>query len=214
PRRRTRGARSAVAGRPPYRVDPSSEELVIEWESAGHDGGDMAFGPGGLFYITTGDGTSDSDAWNSGQTLDDLLGSVLRIDVDRRDGERRYGIPADNPFVDRPGARPEIWAYGLRNPWRMAADPAPARICVRNNGQALWEAAHLVRRGENYGWSVTEGSHPFYLERSRGPTPIVPPTIEHSHAEFRSLTGGVVYRGDRFPELDGAYVYGDHSSGR
>ena len=96
---------------------------MIEWKSAGHDGGDMAFGPDGLFYLTTGDGTSDSDGWNSGQTLDDLLGSVLRIDVDRRDGGRRYGIPPDNPFVDTPGARPEIWAYGLRNPWRMGADP-------------------------------------------------------------------------------------------
>jgi uncharacterized repeat protein (TIGR03806 family) len=203
-----------IGRQPPRRIDPASEEVVIQWKSAGHDGGDMVFGRDGFLYISTGDGSSDSDAWNSGQTLDDLLGSVLRIDVDRRDGERRYGIPADNPFVDRPGARPEIWAYGLRNPWRMAADPKLDQIWVGNNGQDLWETAHLIRRGENYGWSVTEGSHPFYLERSRGPTPIVPPTIEHSHAEFRSLTGGVVYRGNRFPELDGAYIYGDYSSGR
>ena len=206
--------RFTVGREPPRRIDPASKEVVIQWKSAGHDGGDMAFGGDGFLYITTGDGTSDSDTWNSGQTLDDLLGSVLRIDVDRRDGERPYGIPADNPFIDRPAARPEIWAYGLRNPWRMAADPKSGQIWVGNNGQDLWETAHLIRRSENYGWSVTEGSHPFYLERGRGPTPIVPPTIEHSHAEFRSLTGGVVYRGDRFLELDGAYVYGDYSSGR
>jgi uncharacterized repeat protein (TIGR03806 family) len=214
PIRLNRISRYTVGRAPPRRVDAASEEVVIQWKSAGHDGGDMAFGRDGFLYITTGDGSSDSDAWNSGQTLDDLLGSVLRIDVDRRDGGRRYAIPADNPFVSRPGARPEIWAYGLRNPWRMSADPKSDQIWVGNNGQDLWETAHLIHRGENYGWSITEGSHPFYLERTRGPTPIVPPTIEHSHAEFRSLTGGVVYRGDRFPDLDGAYVYGDYSSGR
>jgi uncharacterized repeat protein (TIGR03806 family) len=213
-KRMNRVARYTVGRQSPYRIDPSSEELVIEWESAGHDGGDMAFGPGGLFYITTGDGTSDSDAWNSGQTLDDLLGSVLRIDVNRHDGGRAYAVPADNPFVRTPGARAEIWAYGLRNPWRMCADPPTGQVWVGNNGQDLWETAHLVRRGENYGWSVYEGSHPFYLNRKLGPTPVVPPTIEHSHAEFRSLTGGVVYRGDKLPDLDGAYIYGDYSTGR
>lgn len=196
------------------RVDPASAEVVIEWKSTGHDGGDMAFGNDGYLYITTGDGTSDSDLWNSGQTLNDLLGSVLRIDVDRHEGDRPYAVPRDNPFVDRPDARPEIWAYGLRNPWRMTIDRVSGQLWVGNNGQDLWETAYLVRRGDNYGWSVYEGSHPFYLERRRGPTPIVPPTIEHSHAEFRSLTGGVVYRGERFPELDGAYVYGDYASGR
>ncbi len=207
-------ARYVVGRQPPGKIDPASEELVIEWKSGGHDGGDMAFGADGKFYITTGDGTSDSDGWDSGQTLDDLLGSVLRIDVDRRDGGRPYGVPPDNPFVDRPGARPEIWAYGLRNPWRMSSDPKTGQLWVGNNGQDLWETAHLVRPGENYGWSVTEGSHPFYPGRKRGPTPIVPPTIEHSHAEFRSLTGGVVYHGNSLPDLEGTYVYGDYSSGR
>lgn len=191
-----------------------SGETVIEWKSAGHDGGDMAFGTDGMLYITTGDGTSDSDGWDSGQTLNDLLGSVLRIDVDHHDPGTMYSSPKDNPFVATPGARPEIWAYGLRNPWRMCVDPKSGQIWVGNNGQDLWETAHLIRRGENYGWSVQEGSHPFYLERRRGPTPIVPPTIEHPHSEFRSLTGGVVNRGDRLPDLDGAYIYGDHSSGR
>jgi uncharacterized repeat protein (TIGR03806 family) len=214
PDRLDRITRYTVGPRPERRIDPASKEVVIEWKSAGHDGGDMAFGRDGFLYITTGDGTSDSDNWNSGQTLDDLLGSVLRIDVDRRDAGRPYAVPADNPFVDRPGARPEIWAYGLRNPWRMGIDRETGQVWVGNNGQDLWETAYLVHRGDNYGWSVFEGSHPFYLDRKRGPTPHILPTIEHSHAEFRSLTGGVVYRGARFPELDGAYVYGDYASGR
>jgi uncharacterized repeat protein (TIGR03806 family) len=212
--RANRVSRFVVERQPPWRVQPGSEEAIIEWRSAGHDGGDLAFGRDGMLFLTTGDGTSDSDGWNSGQTLDDLLGSVLRIDVDRREGERRYAIPPDNPFLSTPGARPEIWAYGLRNPWRMSFDPASGQLWVGNNGQDLWETAHLVRRGDNYGWSVFEGNHPFYLNRKLGPTPHVPPTIEHPHAEFRSLTGGVVTRGGRFPELEGAYIYGDYSSGR
>ncbi|MBM3847585.1 MAG: c-type cytochrome, partial [Verrucomicrobia bacterium] len=191
-----------------------SERIILEWPSSGHDGGDMVFGRDGMFYVTSGDGSSDSDTLNSGQTLDDLLGGVLRIDVDRADGTRLYAVPSDNPFVNRPEARPEIWAYGLRNPWRMGVDLQTGQIWVGNNGQDLWETAHLIGRGENYGWSVFEGSHPFYAGRLRGPTPHVPPTIEHSHAEFRSLTGGVVYRGTAFPELDGAYIYGDYSTGR
>jgi glucose/arabinose dehydrogenase len=192
--------------RQPLRINPKSAQLVIEWKSNGHDGGDMAFGLDGMFFITTGDGTSDSDGLDSGQTLNDLLGSVLRIDVHRRDGSLPYAIPKDNPFIDTPGARPEIWAYGLRNPWRMCTDSKTGHIWVGNNGQDLWETAYLLRRGANYGWSVYEGSHPFYLERRRGPTPLVLPTIEHSHAEFRSLTGGAVYYGERLRDLVGAYI--------
>ncbi len=214
PSRKNQITRYTVQREAPFRLAFDSAEVVIEWKSAGHDGGDMAFGPDGMLYLTTGDGTTDSDAWNSGQTLNDLLGSVLRIDVNRRDPGLRYSVPRDNPFVNTPEARPEIWAYGLRNPWRMGADLKSGQIWVGNNGQDLWETAHLIRRGENYGWSVYEGSHPFYLGRRRGPTPIVAPTIEHPHSEFRSLTGGIVYRGERLPELDGAYIYGDHSSGR
>jgi len=110
-------------------------------------------------------------------------------------------------------ARPENWAYGLRNPWRLCVDEKTGQIWAGNNGQDLWETAHLIRRGENYGWSVYEGSHPFYLNRKSGPTPVVAPTIEHSHSEARSLTGGIVYYGDELPELNGAYIYGDYSTG-
>ena len=121
-------------------------------------------------------------------------------------------MPRDNPFVGLKNARPEIWAYGLRNPWRMTIDDKTGQIWAGNNGQDLWETAHLWR-GENYGWSVYEGSHPFYLNRKLGPTHPVLPTIEHSHSEARSLTGGVVYYGDPFSELNGVYVYGDYSTG-
>lgn len=197
-----------------HHLAPDSEQTVIEWRSMGHDGGDLVFGADGRLYITTGDGTGDSDTWDSGQTLDDLLGSVLRIDVDKPTDTTPYSIPPDNPFVNTPGARGEIWAYGLRNPWRMCVDRQTGHLWVGNNGQDLWETAHLVNRGDNFGWSVYEGNHPFYLGRRRGPTPLVPPTIEHHHAEFRSLTGGDVYFGQNFPELAGAYLYGDYSSGR
>jgi len=212
--REDRITRFTLTADAPSRFDPESELVVLAWKSAGHDGGDLAFGPDRMLYITTGDGTGDSDTDNTGQTLDDLLGSVLRIDVSRRDGDRHYAIPADNPFATTPGALGEIWAYGLRNPWRMSFDARTGHLWVGNNGQDLWETAHLVRRGDNLGWSVFEGNHPFYLERKRGPTPIVPATIEHSHADFRSLTGGVVYYGDKLPDLAGAYIYGDYSSGR
>ena len=213
-KKRNRVSRFVAEPGPPMRIDPGAEEVIVEWRSEGHDGGDLVFGLDGMLYVATGDGTGDSDTWNSGQSLDDLLGAILRIDVKQRDGDRPYAIPDDNPFVDLEGARGEVWAYGLRNPWRLALDAKSGRIWVGNNGQDLWETAHLVGRGENYGWSVFEGSHPFYLERQRGPTPLVPPTIEHSHAEFRSLTGGVVYYGDKLPDLEGAYIYGDYSTGR
>jgi hypothetical protein len=149
PERVNRVSRYSVGPAPLRRIDSKSESIVIEWKSAGHDGGDMTFGSDGMFYITTGDGTSDSDTWNSGQTLDDLLGSVLRIDVNRRDDALPYAVPADNPFVKVPGALPEIWAYGLRNPWRICTDPKTGHIWVGNNGQDLWETAYLIARGAN-----------------------------------------------------------------
>jgi uncharacterized repeat protein (TIGR03806 family) len=212
--RTNRIARFTVERREPRRCDPLSERAIIEWRSQGHDGGGLVFGHDGMLYISTGDGTSDSDGWVTGQDISELLGGVLRIDVDRADGTQAYTVPGDNPFVGMTNARPENWAYGLRNPWRICIDEKTGAIWVGNNGQDLWETAHLVRRGENYGWSVYEGSHPFYLNRKLGPTPPVAPTIEHSHAEFRSLTGGVVYYGDRLPELNGVYVYGDYSTGQ
>lgn len=195
-------------------VAADSELVILEWDSNGHNGGDLAFGPDGYLYCPTGDGTSDSDPLQTGQGVNDLLAVMLRLDVDRPTADRPYSIPPDNPYVDIAGARPEIWAYGFRNPWRMAYDWQSNQLWVGQNGQDLWEQVYLVRRGENYGWSVQEGSQPFYPLRSRGKEPIVNPAAEHHHSEFRSLTGGVVYRGSGLAGLDGSFVYGDYSTGR
>lgn len=210
----TRVTRYTVDRQEPRRVLPGSAKLIIEWPSNGHNGGDLAFGVDGMLYVSSGDGTSDSDTNLRGQDLTELTAKVLRIDVHHPADGRAYAVPKDNPFVDMSGVRPETWAYGLRNPWRLSIDHRTGNVWVGNNGQDLWEQVYLVRKGENYGWSVTEGSHPFYPNRERGPTPITPPTSEHSHAEARSLTGGCVYYGEKFPDLQGAYIYGDYSTGK
>jgi glucose/arabinose dehydrogenase/mono/diheme cytochrome c family protein len=206
--------RYTVDRKAPHRIDPETKRLIIEWPSNGHNGGDLAFGNDGTLYVSSGDGSSDSDADLTGQTLNDLLGAVLRIDVDHPEPGKAYGVPKDNPFVTRPGARPELWAYGLRNPWRLSFDRESGQLWVGNNGQDLWEQVYLIRKGANYGWSVTEGGQIFQAQRQAGPDPISPPAAEHHHSEFRSLTGGHVYRGTRLPELVGAYLYGDWSTGR
>ena len=210
----TRIVRYTFDRQPPYRVLPESRRVIIEWPSSGHNGGDCAFGRDGLLYVTSGDGTSGLDVDHSGQDLGSLRSKVLRIDVDGAPAGQTYVVPSDNPFVGVAGVRPETWAYGLRNPWRITSDHESGQIWVGENGQDLREYAHLVRRGENYGWSAYEGNRPFLTNRLRGPSPFTPPTVEHDHGLFRSLTGGVVYRGHAFPELAGAYLYGDYVTGR
>ena len=191
-----------------------SQRLILSWDSNGHNGAAIGFGHDRMLYITSGDGTSDSDTNVTGQKMDLLLAKVLRIDIDHPDEGKTYSVPADNPFVGQKGIRPETWAFGLRNPWRLSVDPLTGDIWVGNNGQDLWEQIYRVRKGDNYGWSVYEGSHPFYLQRKLGPASHVKPTFEHSHAEARSMTGGVVYTAKGFADLHGAYIYGDHSTGK
>lgn len=207
-------SRFKVNPRPPYEFDPQSETVIIEWLSDGHNGAAITFGLDGMLYVTTGDGTSDSDTNVRGQDMTKLTAKVLRIDVDRPDEGKMYSVPKDNPFVGQPNMVPETWAIGLRNPWRMTTDRQTGHIWVGNNGQDLWEQVYFVRKGDNYGWSVYEGSHPFYLTRELGPTPHVKPALEHHHSEARSLTGGIVCYGKERPELKGVYVYGDHSTGK
>ena len=213
-KKQTTITRYTMSPKPPYTFDPKSAKVIIEWPSDGHNGGAICFGKDGMMYVTSGDGTSDSDKDIVGQDMTRLTAKVLRIDVDRPEEGKTYSVPKDNPFVGMKDARPETWAYGLRNPWRMTADKEKGHIWVGNNGQDLWEQAYLIKKGENYGWSVWEGSHEFYRNRKLGPTPAVKPTIEHHHSEFRSLTGGIVYYGAKFPELRGAYIYGDYSTGK
>jgi uncharacterized repeat protein (TIGR03806 family) len=205
--------RFRVAAAAPYNIVPDSGELIIEWASAGHDGGDMGFGPDGCLYITAGDGTTGSDPAITGQDITDLRASMLRIDVDHPSAKLPYSIPKDNPFLHIPNARPEIWAFGLRAPWRMSFDPPTGNLWVGDVGQDLWENIYLVRRGGNYGWSVMEGSHPFYPDRKIGPAPISPPIVEHPHSEARSITGGFVYHGKRLSELDNYYLYCCYQTG-
>lgn len=210
----TRVSRFRVLPVDPPRCDPGSEQILIEWPCGGHNGGCLKFGPDGCLYIATGDSSGIADQYLTGQDLGTLAGKILRIDVDHADSGKAYRVPKDNPFVDLAGARPEIWAYGLRQPWKMSFDRATGDLWTGNVGQDLWEQIYIIERGGNYGWSVMEGSHPFRPERARGPTPILMPVVEHDHANFRSITGGFVYRGKRLEELAGAYLYGDYDTGR
>jgi putative heme-binding domain-containing protein len=209
-------SRFTVRDTQPPTIDPKSEKIIITWQSGGHNGCSLQFGPDGFLYISTGDGTSPSppDGLNTGQDISDLLSSVLRIDVDRAAGGKAYRVPADNPFVKLKGARPEVWAYGFRNPWRMSFDKKTGDLWLGDVGWEKMEMIFKVLSGGNYGWSVTEGSQPVKPNDPRGPTPILAPSAEHPHSEACSITGGFVYHGRRLKGLAGAYVYGDYITGK
>jgi glucose/arabinose dehydrogenase len=161
----------------PPRLRPESELIIIEWPSGGHNGGEAIIGPDGYLYIATGDGTSGSDVNGTGQSMDDLLAAMIRIDVEHPDAGRNYAIPKDNPFVNVPNARAEVWAYGFRNPWRFSFDPQTGQPWVGDVGQDLWEMIELSHKGANHGWSVMEGTHQFHPNAKRGPTPITAPVV-------------------------------------
>lgn len=197
----------------PWTADPKSETIIFEWPAGGHNGGCMRFGNDGYLYISTGDGSGIADSLETGQKIDDVLAAMLRIDVDHPDGKKNYSIPKDNPFVGVPNARPEIWSFGHRQVWKFSIDDQN-RLWAGDVGQDLWEMVYLIQRGGNYGWSVNEGRHPFRPERPKGPGAFQEPVVEHSHTDFRSITGGYVYQSNRLPELKGAFIYGDYDTGR
>jgi len=209
-------SRFKVKDTDPPTIDLTTRKLIITWLSGGHNGGCIRFGPDGYMYLSIGDATvpSPPDLLDTGQDLSDLLGSIVRIDVDREEKGRPYRIPPDNPFINTPGARPEIWAYGFRNPWRMSFDPATGELWAGDVGWELWEMIYRIERGGNYGWSLMEGTHVVRPGSKRGPTPILPPVVEHPHSEAASITGGYVYHGKRLTELQKAYIYGDYETGK
>ncbi|MDA1016017.1 MAG: PQQ-dependent sugar dehydrogenase, partial [Planctomycetota bacterium] len=196
--------------------DTSSEQIVITWLEGGHNGGCIKFGTDGKLFVSTGDGgfANPPDGLDSGQDLSNLLSCVLRIDVDAPDEGKAYSIPKDNPFVGLDKARGEIWAYGFRNPWKISVDRATGDLWVGDVGWELWELVYRVERGGNYGWSIVEGRQSVHPERKHGPTPILPPTVELPHTDGVSVTGGFVYRGRKFPELVGQYIFGDWETRR
>lgn len=212
----SRVSRFTVTAADPPRIDPASEEIVLTFAGGGHNGGDLHFGPDGCLYISTGDagGPNPPDTINTGQDCSDLLSSVLRIDVERTGAGKGYAVPKDNPFVGVKGVRPEIWAFGFRNPWRMSFDRKTGDLWVGDVGWELWEMVHKVEKGGNYGWSIVEGRQPVKPDQKIGPAPIRPPVIELPHTIAASVTGGYVYRGKRFPELVGAYIFGDWETRR
>jgi len=190
-------------------VDPSSRTVIlgVDQPYVNHNGGQVIFGPDGMLYIPLGDGGSGGDPHGNGQNLGTLLGKLLRVDVDRR---TPYAIPPDNPFVGTPGARPEIWAYGLRNPWRIAFDSG--LVYIADVGQDDWEEVDVQpskRGGLNYGWNLVEGSHPFHGGATAS---TIAPVVEYSHHEGCSVTGGRVYHGP-IESLRGLYFYGDYCAG-
>jgi uncharacterized repeat protein (TIGR03806 family) len=195
--------------------DPASALTIIEWPSGeDHFGGCLQFGNDGMLYFPSGDGNGYGDAKMSGQDISDLNASVMRIDVDHPANGKPYGIPSDNPFLAIPKARGEVWAYGLRNVWKMSIDRVTGDLWGCDVGQDLWDSVVHIERGQNYGWSVFEGPHDFRPERVKGPTPISKPLYAHEHFEARSLTGGFVYHGKAMKELAGAFLYGDYDTGK
>lgn len=196
--------------------DPASEKILLRVKQpyANHNGGYLTFGPDRMLWIGLGDGGSGGDPQGNGQSVQTLLGKILRIDVDHGDP---YAIPSDNPFAAG-GGLPEIWAYGLRNPWRFAFDSQTGDLYIGDVGQNEWEEIDYLPAGfagapVNFGWNIWEGTHPFQQGGSNAAENMIQPIFEYGHNPDCSVTGGVVYRGHSLPDFYGIYLFGDYCSG-
>lgn len=209
-------SRFKVSKDDPNKLDPASEEelLRINHKYWNHDGGTICFGPDGYLYIVLGDGGSGGDPDDNGQNLNTLLGKILRIDIDHKGTQTAYEIPKDNPFVGKKDAKGEIFALGVRNPWRLSFDRKTGQGWFGEVGQNIWEEINLLEKGGNYGWRRRESLHPF-ADDGTGPKPeFIEPIWEYHHEIGKSITGGFVYRGQERPELQGLYLYADYVTGR
>ncbi|MDB6122481.1 MAG: gdhB 3 [Pedosphaera sp.] len=217
-----------VSATDPDKADLASERIVIEVPMVygNHNGGTLIFGPDGYLYISIGDGGKGKDPHEFGQSTRFLWGKILRIDVNSRSGHLQYGVPKDNPFVGKSveGHRAEIWAYGLRNPWRMSFDRETGELWAADVGQDKWEEIDLIVKGGNYGWSFREGFHSY--KDAPADAKWIDPILEYAHTPAlqkeckfpehsvgTSITGGYVYRGKKLPALCGTYVYADFAQG-
>lgn len=197
----------------PNHADPATERILLTWNQpfTNHKGGQLAFGPDGFLYIGLGDGGSGGDPLGNGQNLQTLLGKMLRIDVDHMDPGLQYAIPAGNPFVGV--GQPEIWAYGLRNPWRFSFERGTGRLFCADVGQDNWEEVDLLQSGGNFGWNKMEGAHCFPPGSSCNTIGVLP-IAEYDHSEGEAVIGGYVYKGSAIPSLAGTYILGDYISGK
>lgn len=196
----------------PERADPESELVLLEVEqpTTRHNAGDLSFGTYGYLYVALGDGSTGRDQFENAQNPATLLGSILRIDVDKPDEGMNYGIPDDNPFAgNMQGHREEIYAYGLRNPWRFSIDPATGHLWVGDVGEQTWEEVSFVVNGGNYGWPIMEGPVCFDPPANCSDEGLYPPVWSYDHSMGRAIIGGFVYRGSRVPELKGKYLFAE-----
>lgn len=198
-------------------ADPDSEEILLTFSQpySNHNGGQVSFGPDGYLYIAVGDGGSGGDPQGHGQNLRTLLATILRIDVNKQENGNKYGIPADNPFSgNASGYKEEIYAYGLRNPWRLSFDPVTKKLWTGDVGQNTYEEIDIIEKGGNYGWNIMEGKHCYEPKKDCKERGLKLPIWEYPRSEGVSITGGYVYRGPSLPGLTGKYIYADYGSGK